>query len=66
MISEIIWSLVGTVWLVISVYIAYLIFKFGKSIFKSLTNIKSMPGLNNLSEITKTIEKLNNKNNFKK
>ena len=58
MISEIIWSLVGTVWLVISVYIAYLVFKFGQSIFKSLINVKS---ITNTTEISKIFQNLKNK-----
>jgi hypothetical protein len=59
MFSEIIWSLVGIVWLVISIYIAYLVFKFGKPIFQSLLK---MSGVGNLSEITKTLQQFNHIN----
>jgi hypothetical protein len=59
MFSEIIWSLVGIVWLVISIYIAYLVFKFGKPIFQSLLK---MSGVNNLSEISKSLQQFNHIN----
>lgn len=34
MVSEIIWGLVGVVWLITSIYICYLVFKYGSKIMK--------------------------------
>jgi hypothetical protein len=62
MFSEIIWSLVGIVWLIISIYIAYLVFKFGKPIFQSF--LKSN-GIGNISEINKVFQKFNHINKKK-
>jgi hypothetical protein len=59
MYSDIIWSLVGIVWLIISIYIAYLVFKFGKPIFQNFLKIS---GVGNLSEISKTLQQFNNIN----
>ena len=59
MFSEIIWSLVGIVWLIISIYIAYLVFKFGKPLFQ---NILKFNGFGNLSEISRVIQQFNQNN----
>jgi hypothetical protein len=60
--SEIIWSLVGVVWLAISIYIAYLVFKFGKPLFQKLLKSNGITDLYNVNNI---LNKFNNPNNKK-
>lgn len=57
MISEIIWILIGIVWLTISIYIAFLIFKYGLKIMKSLIGIN---GTSNVSRMLNELQKFNN------
>jgi hypothetical protein len=38
MISEIIWSLVGMVWLIISIYFCFILIKYGTPFFKKMFN----------------------------
>ena len=61
MILNIIWILIGIVWLTISIYIAFLIFKYGSKIMKSFI------GINGTSDISKTLNELQKFNRqFKK
>lgn len=57
MISEIIWILIGIVWLTISIYIAFLIFKYGLKIMKNLIGIN---GTSNVSRMLNELQKFNN------
>jgi hypothetical protein len=61
MVSEIIWILIGIVWLTISIYIAFLIFKYGSKIMKGLVGLKGTPDvskmLNELQKFNRQIKK---------
>lgn len=59
MIYETIWILISVVWLTISIYICYLVFKYAKPIIKQLFSILKIDNLQN--EIKKINEQTKNR-----
>ena len=57
MVSEIIWSLVGVVWLFISIYIAYLVVKYGSQLFKKLIGSSSFTQMGQMMDEFKNINR---------
>lgn len=57
MVSEIIWSLVGVVWLLISVYIAYLVLKYGSQLFKKMVGETSFTQMGQMLDEFKKINR---------
>lgn len=57
MVSEIIWSLVGVVWLFISIYIAYLVVKYGSQLFKKLIEPSSFTQMGQMMDEFKNINR---------
>lgn len=57
MVSEIIWSLVGVVWLIISIYIAYLVIKYGSQLFKKLIGVSSFTQMGRMMDEFKNINR---------